>query len=285
VSSDGQAPSKVVIRLRSAAPSRLALEAAVDAARALERRLSGVFIESRELISLAALSCAREVSFAGRHGAALSRERIESDLKLAAASAQRELRALARLAGVDLDFEVVQGDLADALDGPVEPGALLALGEPLSAAEAGRLSHLLNETDEIAGVLITGPRAHRTRGPIVVAVEEAHRVLPLLGYAERLGHNRKQGLVLLLVGDTRERIDALRAAVERQLLPALPVTFAQALISRAAAGRGSAGVLAEAVIRFQTGFAIVQLGRLIRARERELQMLAQTLECPMLLLK
>ena len=54
---------KIVLRLRSSAPSRLALEAAVRAARALERRLSSVYIESSELMQLAALSCAREISF------------------------------------------------------------------------------------------------------------------------------------------------------------------------------------------------------------------------------
>jgi hypothetical protein len=91
--------------------------------------------------------------------------------------------------------------------------------------------------------------------------------------------------VLLLIGDTRERIEALRAAIERQPKPDAPVSVAQALISRATAGRGSAGMLAEAVIRFQSSFAIAHLGRLIRAREAELKVLSQTLECPLLLLK
>ena len=279
------APTKIVLRLRSAAPSRLALEAAVRAARALDKRLSGVFMESRELLSLAALSCAREVSLTGRQGARLTRERLENDLRIATASVHRELRELARLAGIDLDFAIVESEAADAIVGTVEPGTLLALGEPISASEAARLSHILNETDEVAGVLITGPRTQRSRGPVVVAVEEAERILPLLSYAERLRLDQQAGLVLLFVGDTRERIEALRKSAERLLHPALPVTFAHALISRAAAGRGSAGILAEAVIRFGSGFAIAHLGRLIRAREQELKTLARTLECPLLLLK
>lgn len=279
------AQTKIVLRLRSAAPSRLALEAAVNAARALDKRLSGVFLESRELLSVAALSCVREVTLTGRRGGMLTRERLEHDLRLATASVQRELRELARLAGVELDFAIVEGDADEPIAGPFEAGTLIASGEPVSAAEAARLSHILNEVDEVAGVLITGPRAQRSRGPIIVAVEEAERILPLLGYAERLRLDHHPGIVLLLVADTRERIEALHKAAEHLLHPALPVTFAHALISRAAAGRGSAGVLAEAVIRFGSGFAIAHLGRLIRAREQELKTLARTLECPLLLLK
>lgn len=278
-------PTKIVLRLRSAAPSRLALEAAVNAARALDKRLSGVFLESRELMSVAALSCVREVTLTGRAGGELTRERLEHDLMLAKASVHRELRELARLAGVELDFAIVEGDADEAIAGPFEAGTLIASGEPLSATEAARLSHILNEVDEVAGVLITGPRAQRSRGPIVVAVEEAERILPLLSTAERLRLDHHPGIVLLLVADTRERIEALHKAAERILHPALPVTFAHALISRAAAGRGSAGILAEAVIRFGSGFAIAHLGRLIRAREQELKTLARTLECPLLLLK
>ncbi len=279
------APTKIVLRLRSAAPSRLALEAAVNAARALDKRLSGVFLESSELLSVAALSCAREVTLTGRLGGELTRERLEHDLRLATASVHRELRELARLAGVELDFAIVEGDAGEAIAGPFEAGTLIASGEPLSAIEAARLSHILNDVEEVAGVLITGPRAQRSRGPIVVAVEEAERILPLLGTAERLRLDHHPGIVLLLVADTRERIETLRKAAERLLHPALPVTFAHALISRAAAGRGSAGILAEAVIRFGSGFAIAHLGRLIRAREQELKTLARTLECPLLLLK
>ncbi len=278
-------PTKIVLRLRSAAPSRLALEAAVNAARALDKRLCGVFLESSELMSVAALSCVREVTLTGRPGGELTRERLEHDLRLATASVHRELRELARLAGVELDFAIVEGDADEPIAGPFEAGTLIASGESLSATEAARLSHILNEVDEVAGVLITGPRVQRSRGPIVVAVEEAARILPLLGYAERLRLDHHPGIVLLLVADTRERIEALREAAERLLHPALPVTFAHALISRAAAGRGSAGILAEAVIRFGSGFAIAHLGRLIRAREQELKTLARTLECPLLLLK
>lgn len=263
----------------------MALQAAVDAARALERRLSSVFIESSELMSLASLACAREVSLAGRQVSALTPERIEADMRLAAASAHRELLALAQIAGIELDFVVVRDDPATAMERPIEPGALLALGEPFNAAEAARLSHLLNEVDEIAGAVITGPRAHRRFGPVIVAVEEANRLPSLLRLAERLRSDAQSELVLILIGDTRERIEALRQAVAQLPRADTPVTLAHALISRAAAGRGSAGMLAEAVIRYQGAFAIAHLGRLIRAREAELKMLAQTLECPLLLLK
>ncbi len=277
---------KIVLRLRSSAPSRLALEAAVRAARALERRLSGVYIESSELMQLAALSCAREISFTGRDASAvLTPERLAEDMRLVAAAAHRELRALAELAGIDLDFEVVRDDPGRALERPVEPGTLLALGEPFNATEAARLSHLLNEANAIAGAIITGPRSHRVRGPVVVAIEEAARAPLLLAYAQRLQSEDRNGIVLLLVGDTRQRIAELRTAIERLPRPDANLTLAQALISRAAAGRGAAGILAEAVIRYQGGFAIAHLGRLIRAREQELKMLAQTLECPLLLLK
>lgn len=277
---------KIVLRLRSSAPSRIALEAAVRAARALERRLSGVYIENSELMQLAALSCAREISFTGRdRPAVLTPERLAEDMRLVSAAAHRELKALAELAGIDLDFEVVRDDPGRVLEGPVEAGALLALGEPFNATEAARLSHLLNEIDEIAGALITGPRSHRVRGPVVVAIEEAQRAPALLAYAQRLQSEDRNGIVLLLVADTPQRIAELKAAIQRLPRPDANVQLAQALISRAAAGRGAAGILAEAVIRYQGGFAIAHLGRLIRAREQELKMLAQTLECPLLLLK
>jgi hypothetical protein len=266
-------------------PSRLALEAAVNAARALGRRLSGVYIEDSELMQLAALSCAREVSLTGRHADRLTPERLAEEMRLVAASAHRELKELAQLAGIDLEFEIVRDNPVMALEGPVEPGALLALGEAFTATEAARLSHLLNEADAISGALITGPRAHRVRGPIVVAVEEAARMPILITYAERLQSEGRMGIVLLLVADTPQRIAELKAAAGRLPRPDAVLSLAQALISRAVAGRGAAGILAEAVIRYQGGFAIAHLGRLIRAREREVQMLAQTLECPLLLLK
>ncbi|MEZ5923025.1 MAG: hypothetical protein R3D57_01425 [Hyphomicrobiaceae bacterium] len=278
-------PARITLRLRSTAPSRLALQAAVEAARALEQRLSSVFIESSELVSLAALSCAREVTVASRRGNALTSERVEADLRLAAASAHRELRQLAAMAGIDLDFEVVRDDPAAALERALEPGALLALDEPFHPGDAVRLSHLLNEVEEIAGALITGPRSLRRRGPVVVAIEDAERAPALLTVADRLQTEVHQGIVLVLIGDTPERIRTLHSAIGRLPQRDRPIEFAHAQIARAAAGRGSAGVLAEAVIRYQGSFAIAHLGRLIRARERELTVLSQTLECPLLLLK
>jgi nucleotide-binding universal stress UspA family protein len=108
-----QSIKRVVVSLDAASETAPAIDTAARLAARWQVPLHGVFIEDEELISLAGLPFARQVTLAtGREP--LTKDHIEDHFRALAERSRRELAAVAARHGIEWSFEVVRGPLAAA---------------------------------------------------------------------------------------------------------------------------------------------------------------------------
>ncbi len=132
----------------------------------------------------------------------------------------------------------------------------------------------------MTGVVIAGPLARRTQGPVVAAVEKFDRLEPMLKAAERLAGVIGGAVKLMLVGDRPDEVAETEGKV-RLLLgerdgPAIETVLAV---------RGDVVPVAEAVRRHKGGFLLAQYGGEVVSAKTSLRPLASALECPILLVR
>ena len=100
--------TRIVVGLDTSLIARDALSLAARLAASVDARLKGVFVEDENLLSLADLPFAREISFSGEVRA-LDPERMLRAMKAQAESARRTLARIAAEAHVDWSFDVRRG--------------------------------------------------------------------------------------------------------------------------------------------------------------------------------
>ena len=143
VAQSGEDRGRVVLQLRSARPSTIALEAAVRIAQAFQSEIESLFVEDEQLIDCTGFAFVREVSLSGRERRAMSAERLAQDLSLAAKGARRQIATLARRAEVPLRSRTVRDEPLRALSiacAQTGPWNVVALGEPVTTGNAGSSS-------------------------------------------------------------------------------------------------------------------------------------------------
>ncbi len=115
--------SRVVVRLDTATESRPGIATAARLAARWRVPLHGVFIEDEELLALAGLPFALQVTLAAGRGA-LTRDEVEGHFRAFAERARRDLAAAAERHGIEWSFAVVRGSLAEAEHDFVVAGAV-----------------------------------------------------------------------------------------------------------------------------------------------------------------
>lgn len=209
VAETGENQGRVVLQLGSARPSRVAMEAAVQIARAFQSEIESIFVEDKQLFDCAAYAFVREVSLTGRLGRAVTADAMTRDLRLAAQAARRQLEAMARRAEVPLRSRVVRDEPLRALSiacAESGPWNVVALAEPFAPGNGSLLRQLIMEISGTTGLVMVGPKARRITGPVVAAVEDAQRIPVLLRAAERLAALDGAPIVLLLIAPDEERL-------------------------------------------------------------------------------
>jgi hypothetical protein len=283
VAETGENHGRVVLQMGSARPSVVALEAAVRIARAFQSEIESIFVEDRQLFDCAGYGFVREVSLTGRQSRAVSADGMTRDLRLAAQAARRQLEALARRADVPLRSRVVRDEPLRALSiacAESGPWNVVALAEPFAGGNGHLLKQLLVEIAGATGLVMVGPRARRVTGPAVVAVEDVGRMPALLRAAERLAAVDGAMIVLLVIAADEERLAQMEGQARLVVGAREDVR-----IETAAAARGLASVVAEALRRLKGGFVICQFGGLVVPDEGDLKPLASVLECPLFLVR
>jgi hypothetical protein len=283
VAQSGEDRGRVVIQIRSGRPSAIAMQAAVQIARAFGSDLESLFVEDTQLFDCAAYGFVREVSLSGRETRALSLDTMMRDLHLAAQSTRRQLEALAREAQVPLRCRVVRDEPLRALTiacAEVGPWNVVALGEPFGADYSITLKQMLAEVSGTTGIVTVGPRAQRVAGPVIVAVETIDDLPDMLRTAERLASVDGAEVILLLVAASQEELAQMegetRLVVEdREGVRIEPVAVA----------RGADAAMAETLRRLRGGMVICQFGGLVVPDEGDLRPLVAALECPLFLVR
>ena len=274
----------MVLQLGSGHPSAIALEAAVRIARAFQSEIESVFVQDEQLMDCADLRLrARDIADRPRSIGACRAMASTHDLHLAAAGARRQLEELARRAEVPLRSRVVRDEPLRALSiacAETGPWNVVALAEPFTGSTSEMLKQLLIEISGATGLVLVGPRARRTTGPAIVAVEDTEHLPSMLRAAERLAALDGAEVILLLVASDDERLQWMDGQARLVVDAREDVRIASAEIAR-----GEAAVIAETLRRMQGGFVIGQFGGLVVPDEGNLQPLCAALECPLFLIR
>jgi nucleotide-binding universal stress UspA family protein len=105
---------RVVVQLDAACEVRAAVDTAARLAARAKAPLHGVFVEDEDLLNLAALPFARQVTL-GAGAERMTRKDAELHLRAAAEAARKELADAAKRHRVKYSFEIVRGGSATAL--------------------------------------------------------------------------------------------------------------------------------------------------------------------------
>lgn len=284
VAEAGEQRGRVVLHLSSCHPNRIAVEAAIRVAQAFQSEIESVFVEDVELFDVARFPFACEVSFDGRRRRALSPDVVEEQLRLTAQASGRQVAKLAKSADVPTRLTIVRGEPVAMLARACEecgPWNVVALSEPLSAGSGPVVHQLLGSVAGATGAIVVGPRAKRTDGPVVAAIEDLSHLEPMLRAAERLlTVTGEIGVILLLIADTPEQghlmEDQARLALGAETTARIVVADPR---------HGTAIELAEIVRRLGGGFLLAQLGGMLVPVEGALDHLVSTLESPLFLVR
>lgn len=124
----GRAIERVLVPLDAASDNRVAIDTGVRLAARAKAPLHGIFVEDEDLLHMAALPFARQVSL-GVGAETLTRAQIELHLKAAAERARRDLAAAAKRHHVRATFEVARGASERVLAGASERDLVVMGGE------------------------------------------------------------------------------------------------------------------------------------------------------------
>ncbi len=116
---------RVVVSLDAASENTTAIETAARLAARAKAPLHGIFVEDEDLLRLARLPFARQITL-GALAEPFTTEHLELHLRVAAERAQREILAGAKRHAVECSFEIVRGALPTALSGVDEHDLVVA---------------------------------------------------------------------------------------------------------------------------------------------------------------
>lgn len=221
VAEAGEDRGRVVLHIAGAGRvADVALEAAVTIAKAFHSEIESIVVEDRQLVDLARFPFASEISFDGRRVRRLEAQALEHELGINARAIERSVLAAASLASVAARGRIVRDDPLAALEVACRekgPWNVVTLADPLRAGDGHRVFEMFQRVDASTGFVVTGPKARRTRGPVVALVEELERAPGLLKAAERLAAISGDAAKLWLVDEGAERITWLQGHVSLSL--------------------------------------------------------------------
>jgi hypothetical protein len=282
VAEAGEQRGRVVLHIASGHPSRIAIEAAVRIAQAFHSEIESLFVEDLQLYELASYPFAREISLRGT-SRALSRDDVEREMRLCAQSLQRNVERLARAAEVPLRTKVVRDDPVLALAKACAengPWNVVALADALSPGQGPRLCELFSSVSGTTGLMLVGPKARRTSGPIIAVVESPDHLQPLLRAGERLSTITRGEVQLLLLSDSASASEWLEGQVRLAL-----GEQSRARLLHCRADQGAPAALAEVIRRLHGGFVIGHFGGILVPADGDLRDLVAALECPLFLMR
>jgi hypothetical protein len=283
VAEAGEAKGRVVVQACSARPSPVALEAAVWLASAFQSEIESLYVEDQQLAELARYPFAREISFSGRASRALNSQDIEREFRFASQAFHEMIERLARAAEISVRPRVVRDEPVHALSmvcAASGPWNAIALAEPFTSPACPPLRALFEHVRDATGLLLVGPNAQRTSGPIVVALEDAGQLGAMLAAAERLIAVRPAEILVCPIAMIETELDVLEAAARLVLAERETTRIASRVLAL-----GAEASAAEGLRRLRPGLVIGRFGGILVPQNGDLRPLAIGLECPMLLMR
>ncbi len=304
VAERGEGRGRVVLRLTGTdGANEHAIRAAIRIAKAFHSEIESLFVYDRQIFDAAGYSFVREIAIAqaGRMIPHRAHAKAHADVEGAKTSTTINVAAVTRQ--FDLVARRLQRwvhDLAAQEDVPVQdrlvhdtplralrvacqmsgPWNVVALAEPFTAQSLAGLDVLFERVTGMTGVVLVGPRAAATNGPVVAVIEDVERVSGMVRTAERLASVHGADVVLAVAAPSRAAQSWLRGEV----IDAATGGHGAGVVELGRAGGGTA-VLAEALRQLHPGFVIAEHGGLLLPHTGDLKPLAAALSCPLLVVR
>jgi len=269
---------KVVLSMRGGAASPLILEAATRVAYTFRGELRGLFMEHEELLALAELPFAREISLTGSRSRSLSLDVVRKEMDAASAAMAREFERLTRDTRIPAHFEVISGRTKEALSKMMQDAGILAVGEPLALATPGMFSELLDDPSTIPGLVVVGCEAQRARGSILTVLDPASDVALLVDTAEEISKEGDEEVVLLIAAEESEETERLYSEARAVIDAGTRHRFERI-------GAVTPKAIAALVERHRCGLVVARIGGPIAEKGRLALRFACAIKCPLLLLR
>ncbi|MFM9849314.1 MAG: hypothetical protein ACKVP3_19395 [Hyphomicrobiaceae bacterium] len=283
VAEAGEQRGRVVLHLRSGQPHDVALAAAFRIAHAFRSEIESLFVEDQQLLELAGFPFAREISLSGRRTRTLSRDDMARELRMMAHAISRKVERRARAAEIPMRRRIVCDDPVTALAAACAengPWNVVALADPFVSGDCDALRHIFDNVTATTGLVIVGPQAKRSEGPVVAVIEDMAHLEPMVRSALRLLREEGEEITVLLIADDDYKAQWMEGQARLALgdTPAIRIRVG-------AAPRGSGAVIAEDLRRLDPGFVIARFGGMLIPMEGDLKHLAASLECPLFLMR
>ena len=163
---------RIVVTLDAASENRTAIDTAVHLAAVTKAELHGVFIEDQDLVHLAGLPFAQQVTV-GTGAEPLTSENLVLQLRAQAERAQNELLAAAKRHRVTCTFEIVRGASETAVAYASERGLVVAGGQSRPVAGHFRLERRWwSSIETVSGPLLLARTAWTVPGSVVILLRD-----------------------------------------------------------------------------------------------------------------
>jgi hypothetical protein len=228
---------RIIVALDATAETRTTIDTAVRLAARAKTSLHVVFVEDEDLLSLAALSVARQV-IAGVGATRLTTDEVELQLRAAATRAREAVHVAARTHALECSFEIVRGAVETALASASEHDLVVAGG--LARPVAG---HLRVESGWLAALelapgsfLLARERPRKTGGVCALVRERSAGSARLLQSATRLAE-LAGGALTVLCPPSLVTAKNFAKWVDEQIMPTTARVEVLAAAEAAALGR------------------------------------------------
>lgn len=163
---------RVVVWLDAASENTIAINTAARLAARAKAPLHGVFVEDEDLLRLARLPFARQITL-GAGVEAFTTEQVELHLRVAAEMARRDVVAAAKRHAAKCSFEIVRGDSESALSGATERDLVVAgaLTRPIAGYFRVQ-SRWLGPVEAAPGPFLLAQHAWSTSGSLVILLRD-----------------------------------------------------------------------------------------------------------------
>jgi nucleotide-binding universal stress UspA family protein len=208
---------RIVVALDASPHSLAALRAAAELAALLDAELIGVFVEDINLVNLAGLPAARQVSFYSATTRQFGRQQVEEELRAQANRARRALAAASQWSGIRSSFRVIRGVIENELLSIAKDADLVIMGKAgwSHRRRLGSTTRILISQSPCQTLIIQqGTRMGFVLGLLYDGSPASGRALQS---ATRLLQSRHGFLTILLLADEIEQARQMQSQVTHWL--------------------------------------------------------------------